>query len=252
MQEKRPSAVPVLVSVSLTFCLYVWAIITPGWLIIKCTRVLPVSVHKYNPLVRSLLNGTSETLNTETIKYSLEMSIFYVNECDSGACIQVDYKKLFIPSESTNSLPDLMEIKIEGTSVLDFCVIGFFFLLLNFGNSSRVVTGGLCVLLAAVVESIMVYRMGMANTTTSEFLDAIDLSWDYNSISMDFPYSIVIASIGIYSNVIVLYLCVDLYTKIRRQQTTDGRKLKLCTIFNSNKFTILRESQITEMHHLYL
>lgn len=251
---------PVLVSVSLTFCLYVWAIITPGWLIIKWerTRVLPVSVHKYNPLVRSLLNSTSETLNTETIKYSLEMSIFYmyINECESGACARVDYEKLYeIPSQLRNSLPDLMEIKIEVTSVLDLCVIGFFFLLLNFGNSSRVVTGGVSVLLAAVVESIMVYRMGMANTTTSEVLYAIDSSWDYYSIysiSMDFPYSIVISSIGISSSVIVLYLCVDLYSKIRPQQTTDGRKLKLCTIFNPNKFTILRESQITEMHHLYL
>ncbi|XP_062569849.1 uncharacterized protein LOC134231910 isoform X3 [Saccostrea cucullata] len=147
MHEKRPSAVRVLVSLSLPFCLWLWAIVAPGCFIIKweSTKALPVSVHKYNPLVPSLMNSKSDPLNTTT-KYSLEMGIFYVTVCESGACVQEDYEKL--PLKLRNSIPDLTEIKIEGISALGLCVTGFFFLLLNFGNSSRVLTGGISVLLA--------------------------------------------------------------------------------------------------------
>ncbi|XP_062585199.1 uncharacterized protein LOC134246869 [Saccostrea cucullata] len=175
------------------------------------------------------------------------MSIFYVTVCESVACIQEDYKKL--PSKLRNSLPDLMEIKIESISVLVLCVIGFFFMLLNFGNSSRVVTGGISLLLAAVVTVafIVVYRMGMANATTSKVEAVIDSIWDYDSISMDFPYSLIIATLSIGTSFcgIVLGLCGVLYSKIRRQQTTGGRVQNPFTIFNPNNFTILRESQIT-------
>ncbi|XP_062569848.1 uncharacterized protein LOC134231910 isoform X2 [Saccostrea cucullata] len=212
MQEKRPSAVLVLVLVSLTFCLWLGAIVTPGWLVIKLehTKAQPVYVHK--------------------TKYSLEMGIFYVTVCESGACVQEDYEKL--PLKLRNSIPDLTEIKIEGISALGLCVTGFFFLLLNFGNSSRVLTGGISVLLAAVVEFVMANRM------VRKVEDAIDLIWDYDRISTD-GYSPIISAVGTSFSLIVLYRCWDLYSKIRRQQTTDGRKLKLCTIFNPNKFTIL-------------
>ncbi|XP_062569847.1 uncharacterized protein LOC134231910 isoform X1 [Saccostrea cucullata] len=231
MHEKRPSAVRVLVSLSLPFCLWLWAIVAPGCFIIKweSTKALPVSVHKYNPLVPSLMNSKSDPLNTTT-KYSLEMGIFYVTVCESGACVQEDYEKL--PLKLRNSIPDLTEIKIEGISALGLCVTGFFFLLLNFGNSSRVLTGGISVLLAAVVEFVMANRM------VRKVEDAIDLIWDYDRISTD-GYSPIISAVGTSFSLIVLYRCWDLYSKIRRQQTTDGRKLKLCTIFNPNKFTIL-------------
>ncbi|XP_062579859.1 uncharacterized protein LOC134241848 isoform X2 [Saccostrea cucullata] len=190
------------------------------------------------------MNSKSDPLNTTT-KYSLEMSIFYVTVCESGVCVQVDYEKL--PPKLRNSLPDLTEIQIESISALVLCVIAFFFLLLNFGNSSRVVKGGISVFLAAAVESIMVNRMAIANTTTnvSKVEDAIDSIWDYDSFSWDFPYSLIIAFVGTFSCFIVLDLWGDLYNKIRRQQTTDSRVLKLFPIINPNNFTILVESKIT-------
>ncbi|XP_061186678.1 uncharacterized protein LOC133194786 [Saccostrea echinata] len=242
MHEKRP-AVLALVSVCATFCLWLTAMVTPGWFILKWESTKAPSVHKYNAYGHSLLNS-NPLVHTEKTTDSIEMSIFYVTVCESQSCVQVDYDKLPKKSRNTaNSLPELMEIKIESISALGLCVVGFFFLLLNFGNSSRVLTGGIIVVLAALVESILVLRMTIANIRASNALDAVESVLDSESISMevDFPYSLILAGIGILFSAIVMWFCRALYARLR-QQTTDGRVLNLFPVNTPNNFTILQES----------
>ncbi|XP_062589402.1 uncharacterized protein LOC134251052 [Saccostrea cucullata] len=223
---------PVMVALSLmfvTFWFWLAAMVSPGWFILRWEETKTSDIDEYD----YSQSNTDFLSRTETIKYSIEMSIFYLKVCESGKCVKMNYKEFKrLSKDAIDSLPGLTEIQGESISALCLCVLGFLCLLLNFGKSSRVVTGGSFISLAVVLESILVIRMIVANTDAKD--DIVDFD-----LELDVPYSVILACFGIIFSLLALCFCRALYLKLGHE-TADGRVTNLFPISFPIKFTLLR------------
>ncbi|XP_048734785.1 uncharacterized protein LOC125650478 [Ostrea edulis] len=234
--------VAALVSVALTFGLWLAAMVTPGWFILSVANSKPPAIYTND---QSLFGNSLEDTNyqiPEKVSVSIRMSIFYVNVCNNNKCDHIPFDKLPSHSKRTmENLPSLTEIQIETVFAVSFCVISFFIVLLNFGSPSRLLCGGILMFIAAAVEAIVVMRMSVANVDVSVLLGSTQtlLTAENMSMEIETPYSIILAGIGLLASIVSMTTIGYLRSK-SRQQATDGRVLHVYP--NTNAFTILQET----------
>ncbi|XP_061187843.1 uncharacterized protein LOC133195886 [Saccostrea echinata] len=246
--DKKQILLLTLVTVFITFGLWLSSIVTRGWFVltVKTTSIQPTSILKNILSLNSLLNLnniiSSKRISLPPVR--VELSIFYCTLCTAGNCLRVPFDKLpSAISAVVENLPRLLELQITSTVALSLCVIGFFLLMLNFGSTSKVMVGGITILVAALSELFLILRMVIA--TVQVALDSVEstlslLNLNVIEVEVHTPYSIILAGIGLVFIILGMVSSRILYSKLR-ESSTDGRMMNSVSSIPPINLTIHRE-----------
>ncbi|XP_048767309.2 uncharacterized protein LOC125674238 [Ostrea edulis] len=208
-------AVVALVMVGLTFSLWTVAMFTPGWLVISITD--------------------------ETYPQGMEgsFSIFYYRMCAASIC-KTGSLSSSQEGDSSNQIakmPHFVEIQMEACFALILCGAGFIVLLINMKSvlpqSSRIVTGGILILLGVASESTLVGRMIDANIKVNNAFNVLLEMTSSGLLSyredyrLGIQYSIIVASLGVITGIFSCLVVISLYCRNRNSSAEDHQVLEV-------------------------
>lgn len=221
--EKKVGSIVTSVLLALTFCLWLTALVTPGWF---------------------LFEFKESTSSSITITTEVDIGPFFIHLCINDFCEQIDYEHLK-SIQSYHAIPGVTELQVEGTIALALCTISGLLVIIPGRSKSRRYRVAMSLMFSAVrIESLLIYRMASANLKLPDALDKVkEMNPNLPEMSMKvkFPYSILIAGFGALFGILGSVSSGFMYGK-SRDSGQQGQDLNVFPSAPATGYTILQET----------
>lgn len=169
--------------ITLTF--WLTSMVTPGW----------VHITKYE----TYQNFTKDE----------RMSIFYIKVCTEDQCNHLSYQQIYKERYGSYNLR-MPDVQIESATALILCAISCIILVIPIKpTSTKMLTVVILTPVAATVECILVLQFLIANVRIAFA--------EHNDMWLNFPYSIVLSTLGIVFAIITCFISVLVYHTSREE-----------------------------------
>lgn len=182
---KHPGITLAFICSVITLTFWLTSMVTPGW----------IHITKYE----TYQNFTKDE----------GMSIFYIKVCAEDQCIHLSYEQIYKERFGSYIL-GMLDVQIESATALILCAISCIILIIPIKPTSiKMLAVVILTSIAATVECILVLQFLIANARIAFA--------EHNDMWLNFPYSIVLSTLGIVFAIINCFVSVVVYHNSREE-----------------------------------
>lgn len=185
---KHPGITLAFTCTVITFTFWLTSMVTPGW----------VHITKYE---------TNQNFTKDE-----KMGIFYFKVCTEDQCYHLSYEQIYKKRcRSYNFIVRMLDVQIESATALILCAISCIILIIPINpTSTKMLIVVILTPVAATVECILVLQFLITNVRIAFA--------EHNDMWLNFPYSIVISTLGIVFAIITCFISVVVYHNSREEE----------------------------------